>query len=67
MTYKKYYTSIPQLVTIHFHMQRFKLIDLMVIEVCFFKKKIKKTNMDKIITSQHNGFCILVIVHRYSP
>ena len=34
----KYYTSIPQYVMIYFHMQRFKFIDFMVIELCFFKK-----------------------------
>ena len=33
---------IPQFVMIHFHMQRFKFIDFMVIELRFFKKKKKK-------------------------
>ena len=32
----KYYTSIPQYVMIYFHMQRFKFIDFMVIEVRFW-------------------------------
>ena len=31
----------------HFHIQRFKFINFMVIESRFFKKKKKKTNMDK--------------------
>ena len=35
-------TSIPQYVMIHFHMQRFNFIDLMVIELRFFKKNKKK-------------------------
>ena len=45
------YTSIPQNVMIHFHMQRFRFIDFMVIELCFFKEKKKKKlkeNMDKM-------------------
>ena len=37
--------SIPQYILIHFHMQRFKFIDLMVIELRFFKKKNKKKKM----------------------
>ena len=41
MNYKGY-TSIPQYVLIHFHMQRFNFIDFMVIELRFFKKKKKK-------------------------
>ena len=57
------YTSIPQYVMIHFHMQRFKFIDFMVIELCFFKKEKKMMeNMDKcgnhfsdiMQISQHN-------------
>ena len=32
---------------IHFHMQRFKFIDFMIIQLRFFKKKNKK-NMDKM-------------------
>ena len=42
---KRYNTSIPKYVMIYFHMQRFKFIDFMVIEVRFFKKK-KNKNMD---------------------
>ena len=34
---RKYFTSIPYHVMINFHMQRFKFIDFMVIEVRFFK------------------------------
>ena len=40
-------TSIPQYVMIYFHMQRFKFIDFMVIEVRFFKKK-KKNKMENM-------------------
>ena len=43
----KYYTSIPQYVMMYFHMQRFKFIDFMVIEVRFFKKK-KKNKMENM-------------------
>ena len=43
----KYYTSIPQYVMIYFHVQRFNVIDFMVIEVRFFKKK-NKMNMAKM-------------------
>ena len=39
------YTSIPQYVMIHFHMQRFNFINFMVIELRFFKKKKKKKKM----------------------
>ena len=44
------YTSIPQLVMIYFHMQRFTFIDFMVIEVHFLKKEKKTTkeNMGKM-------------------
>ena len=43
------YTSIPQYILIHFHMQRFNFIDFMVIELRFFKKKKKKKmNMAKM-------------------
>ena len=42
--YQKNYTSIPQYVMIHFHMQRFNFIDFMVIELRFFKKKNKNNN-----------------------
>ena len=46
------YTSIHQYVMIYFHMQRFKFIDFMVIELHFFKKNKKKKkkmeNMAKI-------------------
>ena len=71
--------SIPQYVLIHFHMQRFKFIDFMVIELRFFKKKKKKKKMKTWtkcgnhffryyvhLTSQHNKFCILVILHTHS-
>ena len=59
---------IPQYVLIHFHMQRFKFNDFMVIELRFFKKKKKKmlktwTKCENHfftyyvhLTSQHNKF-----------
>ena len=43
----KYHTSIPQFIMIHFHRQRFNLIDFMVIELRFFKKNKKMENMAK--------------------
>ena len=67
MNYKNY-TPIPLRNDIYFHIQRFKFIDFMVIELRFFKKEKKKKmkNMDKMwksffryyvhITSQHNQF-----------
>ena len=42
MNYKVNYTSIPQYVLKQFHMQRFNSIDIMVIELRFFKKNKKK-------------------------
>ena len=51
MNYKENYTSIHQYILIHFNIERFKVIDFMVIESCFFKKRKKKKimkNMDKI-------------------
>ena len=42
------YTSIPQYVMIHFHMQRFNFIDFVVIELRFFKKKKKKNKMENM-------------------
>ena len=44
MNYKDY-TSIPQYVLKQFHMQRFNSIDIMVIELRFFKKNNKKKKM----------------------
>ena len=43
---------------IYFHMQRFKFIDFMVIEVRFFKKKKIKKNMDKMWKSLSPILCI---------
>ena len=43
----KNYSSILQYVMIHFHMQRFKFIDVMVIELSFFKKEKKKEGRRK--------------------
>ena len=42
------YTYIPNYVMIHFHMQIFKFIDFIVIELRFFKKKKKMESMDKM-------------------
>ena len=68
MNYKglrKYYTPIPQYVMIHFHMQRFKFIDFMVIELRFFKKKNKKMMMMKTWTKCGNHFSdIMNILHQ---
>ena len=50
-TWVNCYTSIPQYVILYFHMQRFKFFDFMVIEVRFFKKKMK--NMDETCKSVH--------------
>ena len=48
----KNYSPISQYVMIHFHMQRFKFIDFIVIELRFFKKKEKKMeSMDKMLKS----------------
>ena len=67
-TTRVYYTSIPQYVMIYFHMQRFKFIDFMVIEVRFFKEKKKKKkkmkNMDKMWKS---FFQILCFSHALYP
>ena len=43
---------------IYFHMQRFKFIDFMVIEVCFFKKKKKMKNVDKMWKSFFQILCV---------
>ena len=56
MNYKENHTSIPQYVLKQFHMQRFNSIDIMVIELRFFKnnnnnnkkKKKKMENMAKM-------------------
>ena len=56
-------------VMIHFHMQRFKFIDFMVIELRFFKKKKKKKkkkknkmkNMDKMQRSNFQILCTYYI------
>ena len=48
---------------IYFHMQRFKFIDFMVIEVRFFKEKKKKKmkNMDKMWKSFFQILCVSYI------
>ena len=68
MNYKENYTSIPQYVLIHFHMQRFNFIDFMVIELRFFKEKKKKKkkkkkmkNMDKMRKSFFHILCTYYI------
>ena len=43
-TTRKYYTSIPQYVMIYLHMQRFKFIDFIVIELRFFKNNNNNNN-----------------------
>ena len=69
------YTSIPQLVMIQFHLQRF--VNFMVIELRWFKKKKEKKmeNMDKmgkalfeilhVLYHKTTNFCILVIFHTF--
>ena len=65
---------------IHFHMQRFKFIDFMVIELRWFKKKKKKNkkmeNMDEMWKSLFQILCtsyittqpfLLVIFHTFFP
>ena len=51
---------------IYFHMQRFKFIDFMVIEVRFFKEKKKKKkkmkNMDKMWKSFFQILCVSHII-----
>ena len=46
-TTRENYTSIPQYVMIHFHMQRFNFVDFMVIELRFFTKN-NNNNMAKM-------------------
>ena len=48
---------------IHFHMQRFKFIGFMVIELRFFKKKKKKMrkNMDKMWKALFEILCMSYI------
>ena len=61
MNYKgKNYTSIPQYILIHFHMQRLNFIDFMVIELRFFKKK--KNNNKKMKNMGKNVKCTFVIL-----
>ena len=55
------YTSIPQYVMIHLHMQRFNFIDLMVIELRFFKKKKKNKKMKNMGKNVKCTFVILRI------
>ena len=59
---------------IHFHIQRFKVIDFMVIELGFFRKKKMNEKIDqmwKAILGKHvlhnrsTNFCILVIFHTF--
>ena len=44
---------------IHFHMQRFKFIHFMVIELRFFKKKKKKKKMENVDKMWKSFFWIL--------
>ena len=49
---------------IYFHMQRFKFIDFMVIELHLFKKKMAKmwkTDFMHVLHNRSTNFCILVI------
>ena len=47
---------------IHFHMQRFKFIDFMVIELRFFKKKKKKKKKKKMKENMAKYFNDLEII-----
>ena len=50
---------------IHFHMQRFKFSDFMVIELCFFKKKKKKKKKKKMENMDKMWKALFEIIHMF--